>query len=67
MKEMMIYKQNPLTGDWLCYIPGTAQAYIYENKRGAKKFCSNVNHAFERGDLIIDEDGCVKRIYQKVD
>lgn len=62
MKEVMIYKQNPLNGWWLCQIHGTAQAYYYKDKRSAKKFCDNVNRAFEKGELIIDENGHVKRI-----
>lgn len=54
MKEVMIMKQNPLTGDWLCYIPEVPmQAYYYGTKRSAQKFIGKVNEAFERGELEI--------------
>ena len=35
-KVRMIYEQNPLTGDWLCWIPSTAQAY-YVPKKNPKR------------------------------
>jgi len=57
----MKFKQNPLTGDWLCYISGTSQAYYYSNKKDAKKFCDRVNKAYENGEWAI-ENGEIKII-----
>ena len=59
MKEVMLYKENPLTGDWLCWIPNTQQAYCLKSKKGAEEFCNKVNKAFETGVLKFDEDGYV--------
>ena len=56
----MNYKQNPSTGDWLCWIPGTSQAYYVKSKKQAKKFCNNVNEAFQSGKLIIENGKVVQ-------
>lgn len=61
MKKIMQYKQNPLTGDWLCWIPKTAHAYYYNTEKNAKEFADNVNRAFEKGELHIDKDGNVNK------
>ena len=61
MKEIMLHEQNPLTGDWLCWIPDTAQAYYYSTKKTAKVFCDKINKAFEVGKLKID-NGVLKVI-----
>ena len=53
-------KQNPLTNDWLCWIPNTAQAYYYKNKRSAYKFVTKVNNAFEKGELKIKNGQVIK-------
>jgi hypothetical protein len=58
--ETMLFKQNKLTGDWLCYIPGTSQAYYVPTKKHAAKFCANVNNAFNSGELKIIEGEVVK-------
>jgi len=60
MKEIMLHQENPLSGDWLCWIPRTVQAYYYPTKRQAKKFCDNVNQAFERGELKLVGDKVIK-------
>jgi hypothetical protein len=60
MKEVMIYKQNVLTGDWLCFIPETPHAYYYSTKQSAKEFCDKVNEAFEQKKLYFDEEGKLK-------
>lgn len=51
--QIMQHKQNPLTGDWLCWIPETPQAYYYATKKSAERFCNKVNTAFSKGELII--------------
>lgn len=61
IKEIMIYKQNPLTGDWLCFIPGTPHAYYYATKKSAKDFCGKVNRAFEKGEIYFDEEGKIQK------
>ena len=61
-KVRMIYEQNPLTGDWLCWIPSTAQAYYVPKKSKAIKFCNKVNEAFDKGELEINEDGKVEKV-----
>lgn len=62
MKEVMLYKKNPLSGDWLCWIPDTPQAYYYSTKKKAKEFCDKVNKAFDAGALKFDEDGRVVKV-----
>lgn len=57
MNEMMIYKQNPLTNDWLCYIPDTPYAWYCPTLKSAKMFCEDVNAAFASGKLSFDDDG----------
>jgi len=59
MKEVMLHKKNPLTGDWLCWIPSTPQAYYYSTKKKAKVFCDKVNKAFEDGELIFNTKGII--------
>ena len=59
--KTMLYKQNPLTGDWLCYIPNTPQAYYYSSKKKAAMFCDKINAMFDSGKLKLDENtGSVK-------
>jgi len=60
LTEVMKHKENPLTGDWLCWIPGTAQAYYYSTKRTAKRFCDKINNAFAIGQLEIIEGKLIK-------
>lgn len=67
MKEIMLHKKNPLTGDWLCWIPKTAHAYYYSTKKSAKEFCDKVNKAFERKELYFDEQGNLKINITKID
>jgi hypothetical protein len=57
MKEIMLLEQNPLTGDWLCWIPDTAHAYYYSTEQSAKEFCDKVNRGFEAGIITIDNEG----------
>lgn len=57
MKEVMLHKENPLTGDWLCWIPDTPQAYYYSSKKKAKEFCDKVNKAIDVGELKFDDNG----------
>lgn len=57
----MIYKMNPLNGSYLCWIPDTPQGYYYSSKKKAKKFCDEVNKAFETGRLKL-VDGKVTTI-----
>lgn len=57
---MMKCEKNPLTGDWLCWIPNTPQAYYYSTEKQAMLFVIAVNRAFERGELII-KNGNVER------
>ena len=59
MKEIMLYKQNPDTKDWLCWIPNSSQAYYYRFKKDAKKFCEKINKLFADGTLCFDENGNV--------
>jgi len=54
MKEVMLHEKNPLTGDWLCWIPDTPQAYYYPTKKKAKEFCDKVNKAFDNGEIKFD-------------
>jgi hypothetical protein len=62
MKEVMLHKENPLTGDWLCWIPNTPQAYYCSTKKKAKEFCDKVNKAFAAGELKFDEDGRMVKV-----
>jgi hypothetical protein len=62
MKEVMLHKENPLTGDWLCWIPDTTQAYYYPTKKKAKEFCDKVNNAFEKGELKFNEECRVVKV-----
>ena len=55
-KEIMRHKQNPLTNDWLCWIPNTSHAYYYSTEKGAKDFCNKVNNAFHKGELKFDSE-----------
>ena len=59
LKKVMLYKQNPLTGDWLCFIPETPQAYYCSTEKEAEKFCYKINQAFEAGELKFDDKGRV--------
>ena len=59
-KEVMLHKQNPLTGDWLCYIPDTSQAYYCPTEKKAKDFCDKINKAFAKGELKIIEGRVIK-------
>jgi len=61
MKEVMVFKQNPLTKDWLCHIPHSSQAYYARSEKEAKVFCDKVNKAFEDGDLYFDGEGTVQK------
>ena len=61
-KEVMLHKKNPLSGDWLCWIPGTPQAYYCQTKKEAKEFCDNVNNAFKKGELRFNEEGRVVKV-----
>ena len=58
-------EQNPDTKNWLCHIHSTPQAYYYERKKDAEKFCNKVNEAFEKGELYFDEDGNVKKEFKQ--
>lgn len=51
--QIMVCKQNPLTGNWLCHIPNTSQAYYCERKTDATKFCTKVNIGFFRGEISL--------------
>lgn len=53
MSQKMQCKENPLTGDWLCWIPDTTQAYYCKTQSSAKTFCDKINKAFEKGELKI--------------
>lgn len=64
----MEMEQNPLTNDWLCFIPECpSHGYYYPTKKSAKKFVDKVNAAIERGELYL-ENGKLKKkeiIYEK--
>ena len=60
IKDVMICKENPLTGDWLCLIPGTTQAYYTSPEGVAKEFCKRVNVAFEKGELKLVDGEVIK-------
>ncbi len=60
MEKIMLYKANPLTNNWLCWIPNTSQAYYYPTKQSAERFCNKVNQAFEKGELRLDNGRVVK-------
>ena len=62
MKEVMLHKKNPLTGDWLCWNPDTPQAYYYPTKKKAIEFCNKVNSAFKKGELKFNEEGRVVKV-----
>jgi hypothetical protein len=51
MDTIMKYDKNPLTGNWLCWIPDTGHAYYYSTEKQAITFCNNVNNAFKTGVL----------------
>ena len=59
-QQFMQMKQNPLTGDWLCWIPETSQAYYYEGELSARKFVEKVNAAFVKGELKIVNGKVIK-------
>ena len=61
--QIMKHEQNPLTGDWLCWIPKTSQAYYYTTKKSAEKFCNKVNTAFSKGELIIKDGTLTTRTH----
>lgn len=50
---MMKIEKSPITGDWLCWIPGTGQAYMEKKKKNAEKFAKKVNEALANGELVI--------------
>lgn len=54
-QEVMKYKINPLTKDWLCWIPNTPQAYYCETEKKAKNFCAEINNAFKVGKIKFNE------------
>jgi hypothetical protein len=56
----MKYEQNPLTNDWLCWIPNTSQAYYCKSKKEAAKFCEDVNKAIENKVYAIINGKLVK-------
>ena len=56
----MLHEKNPLTGDWLCWIPDTAIAYYCRTKKQAGKFCDEVNKAFEVGKLKFKDGRIIK-------
>lgn len=58
----MLHKENPLTSNWLCWIPNTSQAYYCPKKKSAKEFCDKVNLAFEKGELFFDDDGKLNHV-----
>lgn len=58
----MLYKENPITSDWLCWIPDTPQAYYCSTKKKAKEFCDKVNKAFDVGELKFGEDGRIVKV-----
>ena len=62
MKEVMLHKENPLNGNWLCWIPDTSQAYYYSTKKKAKEFCDKVNKAFDDEELKFNEEGRVVKV-----
>lgn len=64
MNAKMTYKKNTLTGDYLCTIPGTSQAYAVVTEKHAKGFCEKINDMFEKGELIV-ENGEVKECLKK--
>jgi len=62
METVMIMEQNPLGNkDWLCYIPGTNQAYYWPTKKTAKSFVEKVNKAFDEGKYRIEGTKIVKK------
>lgn len=62
-KSKMIMKQNPLTGDWLCSIPNTDQAYYAHSKTNAKKFCATVNDNLDKGLVLVRDGHLVAKRY----
>lgn len=51
MKMQM--KQNPLTGDWLCWIEGTSHAYYCDSKAAARRVLAKVNADLKSGKLVL--------------
>ena len=60
MKEIMLKKKNPLTGDWLCWIPKTPVAFYLKGEKTSTKFCNEVNKGLDEGKLKIDDGRLVK-------
>lgn len=57
----MVYKQNPETKNWLCYIPKTAQAYYVSKKKDAIDFCKKINDAIISGELYFNDKGILTK------
>jgi hypothetical protein len=62
MKEIMLKKKNPLTGDWLCWIPKTSIAYYLRGEKTSQKFCNEINKGFEEGKIKIDDSGRLVKV-----
>tara|TARA_R110000868_G_scaffold105830_4_gene290577 strand:+ start:1050 stop:1241 length:192 start_codon:yes stop_codon:yes gene_type:complete len=62
MKEIMLNEKNPLNGSWLCWIPNTPVAYCLKGSKTAKKFCNEINKAFDEGKLKIDDFGRLVKV-----
>ena len=60
MKDIMIYKENNLGGNFLCYIPQTPQAYYVNTKKQAIEFCNKINSKFKNGSLKLENGKIVK-------
>lgn len=62
LKMKMIIKKNPLSGDWLCWIPGTALGYYFATKKQAKMFRDKINSAFDDGKITLLDGRIIKEV-----
>ena len=51
----MIMDYNNLNNTWLCWIPGTSQAYAVEGEKRAGKFVKDVNKDIGSGKININK------------
>lgn len=43
IKHSAKIEKNPLSGEWLCWIPNTGWAWYLKTQKEAEKFCKEIN------------------------
>ena len=46
----MKLEENPLNGNWMCWVPNHIPMFAFENKRDAIRFVKRINEGLDAGE-----------------